>query len=380
MAWYYSIAAWNAHPTTRLPTLAWCGAQSVKISTYECQGQQHARCVPPVLVFFHVFVLFYSCVKTRSACAHLVSKTGTQLDANGKQCQPCPPHSVNPGGCVACTNCSMQHYTGSDTPRGTCVACPRGTIRQMSSGYAKCEPCPALFSVSSVTQQCELCTVPVGLQCTGLDTGHAYMDDCSEGERVAGEGCVCGCRPCELHRYSGIVKNFILLPGCRAGCEEGYKLRHFTDPNQKAGIRCVASHLVLQDPDFVLFNNGHYKLNNRDATDLTVQLCHTFFSLSLPQLESILHLTPSAPTHTPAEFIRVHDSILASYITDPRELWEIDKSCSFRCLPGYVAAPSLVTLIFECVPQALLSSGNTGEQCTAQTPSYQSSSCMAHGV
>jgi len=200
------------------------------------------------------------------------------------------------------------------------------------------------------------------------------------GERAAGEGCVCGCRQCELHRYSGIVKNFVLLPGCRAGCEEGYKLRHFTDLNQKAGIRCVASHLGLQDPDFVLFNNGHYKMNNRDSTDLTVRLCHTFSSLSLPQVESILHLTPSTPTHTPADFIHVHDSILASCITDPKELLDIGKSCLFRCLSGYVAAPSLVTRIFECVPQALLSRGNTMVECTAQTPSYQSSSCMAYGV
>ena len=302
------------------------------------------------------------------------------MDANGQQCELCPPHSVNPGGCVACTNCSLQHYTDSKTPPGTCVACARGTIRQKSSGYTKCEPCPALFSVSSATQQCQLCTVPVGLECPGQDTGHAYIDDCSGGERAAGEGCVCGCRPCELHGYSGIVKNFVLLPGCRAGCEAGYKLRHYTDLNQKVGIRCVENHLVLQDPDFVLFNNGHYKMNRRDSTDLTVQLCHTFFSLSLPQLESILHLTPSAPTHTPADFIRVHDSVLASYITDPNELLDMDRSCFFRCLSGYVAAPSLVTRIFECVPQALPSRGNTMVECTAQTPSYQTSSCMAYGV
>ena len=292
--------------------------------------------------------------------------TGAQVDHTGMQCTPCPLHSVNPGGCLACTNCSLQHYTDPTVHANRCIACPSGTIRQQSSNYSKCEPCPRLYSVSSATQQCQLCVLPANLRCPGEVIGSTYIDDCSATDGNTRDGCICGCRQCALNRNSGVVPHFILLPGCRPGCSEGYKLRQ----DSAANTLCVQGYRVLQEPEFDLFNNGLYKFSNMDSTDLTVRLCHDFFSLSLLQLESLLHLTPSLPTHPAAQFIRVQDSIMASYITDPRELANIDRSCSFRCLVGYVAMPSLVTRTFECVPQARTSTLTTMQPCATVSPSF----------
>ena len=320
----------------------------------------------------HVCIDFW-CLGTcmRVTLGWTAKSTGTQVDPTGMQCAPCPQHSINPGGCLACTNCSLQHYTDAVNHAGQCLACPGGTIRQQSSNYSRCEPCPRFYSVSHATQQCQLCVLPANLRCPGEVIGSTYIDDCSVVDGNTQTGCICGCRQCALHPYSGVVPNFILLPGCRPGCSEGYKLRHHSD----GSILCVRTYVVLREPEFELFNNGFYKLSNLDSTDLTVRLCHDFFSLSLSQLEAFLHLTPSLPTHADAEFIRVQDSIMASYITDPRELANIDESCSFRCLIGYIAMPSLETRTFECVPQARTSTLATMEPCATVSQSFALSSC-----
>jgi len=316
-------------------------------------------------IYTHLKKKLYVCVCDTGETA---KSTGAQVDHTGMLCAPCPPHTVNPGGCLACTNCSLQHFTDPTIHANRCIACPSGTIRQQSSNYSRCEPCPRLYSVSNATQQCQLCVLPANLRCPGEVIGSTYIDDCS-----ATRGpCICGCRQCALHRYSGVLPNFILLPGCRPGCSVGYKLR---GQHSAVDMLCVEAFFVLHEPEFDLFNNGLYKLSNIDSSDLTVRLCHDFFSLSLPQLESLLHLTPSLPTHPAANFIRVRDSMMASYITDPRELANIDRSCFFRCLVGYIAMPSLTTHTYECVPEARTSTLTTTQPCATVSPLFALSSC-----
>lgn len=286
----------------------------------------------------------------------------------------CPQHRVNPGGCIGCTKWSLQYYTVADTQPDSCTPCPTGTIRQASSEYNECEPCPSLFALSNTTQQCQLCILPADLYCPGQETGQTYVDDCSVQNTNTENGCVCGCRQCTIHSYVNTVENFMLFPGCHAGCVPGYKLRYFSDTTRIPALQCVANHKVLLEPEFVLFSNGYYKMTNLNSTDMSVKQCYKFFSLSLSQIESILHITPSIPTFMSSEFIHVNNSILSSYITNPQELTDIDKSCFSRCLTGYTAKFSLLTKIFECVPQPSTS------QCTTNTPKYRLTSCTTHGV
>jgi len=293
-----------------------------------------------------------------------------------RACEPCPPHSINPGQGVGCTNCSLQHYTRTDSHGDLlCLPCPEGSLRQASSQFGRCEPCPSLYFMSALTQQCQLCILPPDLVCPEQERGRSYVDDCST-QNHEGGGCSCGCRACDLHRYVGVVKNFMVLPGCQAACEDGYKLQHVY--YGKGDVMCIENNMLLKRSAFSVFNNGQYKFGNTNASDFTVKPCYDFFALPWMQIESLLHIQSSLIVHPAADFIRVHHSILASYISNLRELKDIDKSCVFRCVDGFVALPSLATGIFECVPIAQPAvSPPPSIACAVLSPSFSISACTS---
>jgi len=175
------------------------------------------------------------------------------------------------------------------------------------------------------------------------------------------------------------VEHFVLLPGCRAGCAGGYKLQisgKLHTANQQ--IQCTENVVVLQQPEYAIYNNGHYRFTNLDSSDFTPMPCVNFFALPFRQLRALLHVTPSPPGGTPSaalqrQLIRVDNSVLASYIKDPREMLHMDKSCSFRCLDGFVAVASLVTHLHECVAEP------TSAACYGtRIPSFALQSCVLH--
>jgi len=277
---------------------------------------------------------------------------------------------------VGCTNCSLQHYTDQDSHAdGLCLPCPEGSIRQSSSQFDRCEPCPSLFYISALTQQCELCVLPTDLVCPEQERGRSYVDDCSIPDRAEG-GCLCGCRACDLHRYVGVVKNFVLLPGCRAACDDGYKLQHVF--YGKGDVTCIENNMLLKRSAFSVFDNGQYKFGNTNSSDFTLKPCYDFFALPWMQIESLLHIQSSLSSRAAADFIRVNDSVLASYIFNPRELKDIDKSCVFRCVGGFVARPSLASGISECVPiTQSAASPPSSMACAVLSPSFSASLCTA---
>jgi len=238
--------------------------------------------------------------------------------------------------------------------------------------------------ISAHAQRCQLCVLaPEDVDCPGLADGTMYIDDCASS--AAGDlahptrGCTCGCRECALAQLAGVVEHFVLLPGCRAGCAGGYKLQisgKLHTANQQ--IQCTENVVVLQQPEYAIYNNGHYRFTNLDSSDFTPMPCVNFFALPFRQLRALLHVTPSPPGGSPSaalqrQLIRVDNSVLASYIKDPREMLHMDKSCSFRCLDGFVAVASLVTHLHECVAEP------TSAACYGtRIPSFALQSCVLH--
>jgi len=125
---------------------------------------------------------------------------------------------------------------------------------------------------------------------------------------------------------------------------------------------------------FSVFDNGQYKFGKTNSTDFTVKPCYDFFVLPWMQIESLLHIQSSLSSRAAADFIRVNHSVLASYIFNPRELKDIDKSCVFRCVDGFVARPSLASGISECVPIAQsAASPPLSMACAVLSPSFSAS-------
>jgi len=248
------------------------------------------------------------------------------------------------------------HYTSTtifgsttlDSTQQQCLACPRGKVRQQLSNFTTCEFCPTLFALTASTQQCELCVPQPDPSCIGREFGTTFIDDCSSLSQSP-HGCICGCRVCELYEYRGIIANFVVLAGCQASCHDGYKLQHITGATPP--LVCTKNSHLLKQPEFAMQNNGHMKFRTRNSLDFTLAPCVEFFSLTHLELATSLHIVPSLPplpTH-PADMIRVNNSVLASYITHPFELLDIDESCFFRCSNGYTTRMSLSTNISECV-------------------------------
>ena len=290
------------------------------------------------------------------------------------ECVSCPVNSINPGNSLACTNCSHQHFTPSSSDviggvENACVACARGEIRQATSNFSKCEPCPRHFFISPQTQQCEICLPDPTLKCSSEDgMGNVYYDDCSSLDVFGGE-CQCGCRLCGLQELQGTVKNFVILPGCRAACESGYKLqRQFS---RVPPLVCTKNQDLFLQAEFAAHKNGQMKFSTQDSDDFTLAPCFEFFSLSLRQLSTLLHIEPSPLSSNTSDLIRVDNSLLASYITHSWELPHIDDTCLFRCITGYTPRPSLSTNILECVKKPAIAC-----DFTAVAVFHANTSCM----
>ena len=284
--------------------------------------------------------------------------TGKQLDFSRMVCENCPANSINPGNALGCTDCSLQHYTHDlsdvNAVQHECVACVRGQIRQATSNFTRCEPCALHFFVSPRTQQCELCVPNPDLKCGGNDEiGNVYFDDCSSVD-VLGRGCQCGCHVCELNDFQGIIKNFVVLPGCRAACDSGYKLQH--QFSRLPPLVCTRTQDLFLQAEYSAHKNGQMKFSQRNSNDFTLKPCFEFFSLSLMQLSALLYIEPSSLSkNTSLDLIRVDNSLLASYITHSWELPNMDDSCVFRCISGYTLRPSLSSNIVECVKKSPVS-------------------------
>ena len=351
-----------------LPTWACPSALRVLPSMSELISTLFVRCARQVTL---KTVFNFSSVTLFTDTTHIREYTGQQLDMSTQTCVNCPAHSINPGQGLSCTNCSSQFYTNTSSiasERHTCLACPRGKIRQEKSHYTLCEFCPTLFALSERTQQCELCVQPVDPTCLGQEFGTTFVDDCSL-STDSPHGCICGCRVCELFKYRGIVDNFLVLAGCVAACDDGYKLQRLLHHNSP--FVCTKNADLFHQSEFAVYNNGHVKFSTRNSSDFTLTPCFSLFSLSLLQLDSFLHIMPSLPSARYAHnLIRVNNSILASYITHLFDLQDIDSSCSFRCSDGYTPRSSLYTNISECV-----SSNHT--PCITSLPSFSKvSSCL----
>jgi len=300
------------------------------------------------------------------------------MDEGTKKCTGCPANSINPGNTLGCHNCSMQHYTthtsASDSVDASqhCLACEAGKIRQATSNFLLCQACPLHFFISPQTQECELCEIEEDLQCGNVDdVDETFFDDCSSVDNFEA-GCTCGCRICTLHDFVGTVKNFKVLPGCRAACDNGYKLQRPLDQNPP--FMCTINHQLFLQEKFAPFINGQMKFSVRNSEDFTLTPCFQFFALSLSQLSSLLHIEPMPPSHQLSpRIIRVNNSILSSYITQWWELQDIDKTCSFQCIPGYTPRASLSSKISECVPL-------NQPPCTASVvPAFvEVTSCLRH--
>jgi len=278
------------------------------------------------------------------------------MDKNTKKCTGCPVNSINPGNTLGCHNCSMQHYTTHISPSDDgmyanqhCLACETGKIRQATSNFLLCEACPSHYFISPQTQECELCELDASLPCGSVDdVEEMYSDDCSSADNFQ-DGCTCGCRICSLHVFVGTVKNFMVLPGCRAACDNGYKLQRPLDRDPP--FVCTMNHDLFRQEKFAPFNNGQMKFSVRNSDDFTLAPCFQFFALSLSQLSSLLHIEPMPPSHELSlRVIRVNTSILASYITHWWEILDIDETCIFQCISGYTPRASLSSKISECVP------------------------------
>lgn len=323
----------------------------------------------------HTYICMHMHARTNTTLlAHSLSWAGKQMDAFTRECAGCPANSIQPGNTLGCHNCSMQHFTSHTAAHGSvyesqhCLPCQAGKIRQVTSNFSLCEPCPTHYFISPQTQECVLCEFQEASLCESTsDFDGMYFDDCSSLDNFQ-TGCTCGCRICTLHDFEGIVKNFIVLPGCRAACDDGYKLQRPSDQNPP--LACIKNHDLFQQPEFAFFDNGQMKFSARDSSDFTLTPCFQFFALSLSQLASLLHIEPVPPSRQLSlRQIGVNNSILSSYITHWWELQDIDTTCAFQCVLGYTPRASLSSQITECVairqPPCTTSAVPTFEQSTS---------------
>jgi len=129
----------------------------------------------------------------------------------------------------------------------------------------------------------------------------------------------------------------------------------------------------MQTADLVQYNNGFHKLTNVNSSDTRVRFCHSFFSLSIPQMLALLHMEPC--NRAVEQAFGPQQSMLPAYVLDTRELVGMDDFCSFRCQDGYVLRGSLTSQVLECVELQDCTPPSTGPDTRKRIPHYAAQTC-----
>lgn len=253
---------------------------------------------------------------------------GKYFNTHTHICQNCAQGTINSGKQMNCSSCNISFYASDSIE---CKPCSEHTIRQNISHCGKCE---LYYYANQSTGACEPCNVPSTTICVKKSQ---FLDDCSD---KSISPCVCGCRECEWYKYIFLVDFFELRPNCQPGCKSGYKFVNGVIP------KCISNYMIMNSPEYKLYNNGIYKLKRKNSLDFSTHECTSFLNVSFDVIR-ILNMKPCVSS-TSGSF-NIENTILQNFVADTSEYDEIKQYCSFCCNYGYILFPSMLGEVQECV-------------------------------
>jgi len=282
-----------------------------------------------------------------------VCPEGKSYDKISKSCIECVANTVKLRDSLDCSACSLLHV--SNVKRTICNECETGKLRHNESNFEKCQFCPATYYLLGT--KC----VPCFIDSIVCNPGY-YMDTCIN-TTYTGVPCVCGCAPCTWQlKYEGFLENFHVLPGCTPSCRDGYKL----DMQKVDSPRCIDQKTLHNETHALNFR----KFSSVNSTDLNVYDCTSFLDLSTSDIFIFFNIE-SCSSNTPNRLIFSNTS-LVNFISDVREIQDMDYFCFFQCVDGYTAQKSIGLGYFECV--------RTEQNCQMYVKEYETQYCYTSFV
>ena len=277
-----------------------------------------------------------------------VCPEGKSYNKFNKTCDKCLENSIKNSDSLDCSECSILHVSNEE--HTLCNKCEPGKIRQIGSNFKKCEFCPATYYLLGI--EC----VPCFIDSMVCSPGY-YMDTCINSTYTS-VPCVCGCAPCTWSlQYEGFVENFHVLPGCTPSCRDGYKL----DMGKINSPRCIDQKTLHNEKHALNFQ----KFNSVNSIDLNVYDCSSFLDLSKSDIFIFFNIE-SCSINTPNRLEFTNISLL-NFISDVREIQDMNSFCFFKCVDGYSAQKSIGHSYFECV--------KTEKNCQMYVKEYEKKHC-----
>lgn len=275
---------------------------------------------------------------------------GMFYDVVTEECRPCAQNAVATPHSLSCTECSLTTYANAN--KSVCLACEAGKTRQLHDGFESCYSCPVDHYLNDT--ECERCLAPQ-IECVD----GFFFDTCENTTSPGRNGCVCGCTPCYWQRqYEGFMENYVTSSGCSPSCGVGYKMI----VKATRDIDCVPQRELM--PQVITPNT---KFSSTNDSDFTLYSCVSFLRLSQVDLFSAFHMQ-TCTRALEADCVKFRNSVLVNFLTDSREIDDMDEHCRFECTPGYGAGKTPGLGNIECVSLPVAT-------CTEYQNQYQTQQC-----
>jgi len=109
------------------------------------------------------------------------------------------------------------------------------------------------------------------------------------------------------------------------------------------------------------------KFSSTNDSDFTLYPCVSFLRLSQVDLFSGFHMQ-TCTNAVAGDCVGFRSSVLVNFLTDSREIDDMDEHCRFECTPGYAAGKTPGLGNVECVPVPVAT-------CTEYQNQYQTQQC-----